>query len=250
MAERNQMEPQVRFGYEDMEAYMSLPAPTGENYILKDLRDALLQRGITYGVDENVLESMIRDRRYEQEVLVAKGTPAGEGRDGYYEYHFKQKLSQKPKQLPDGSVDYWSIEKVETVKAGQVVAVYHPAVQGENGTNVKGRPLNAKRARELGPLKGKGFSRSEDNLTYTADVDGKIEMMNDRIIILSVYEIAGNADMSVGNIDFRGDVVIHGNVCSGVNIKCSGSITIDGVVEMAQLSAGKDIVLRGGMMGG
>ena len=57
-------------------------------------------------------------------------------------------------------------------------------------------------------------------------------------------------DLSVGNIDFIGDVVIHGNVCNGVSIKSSGTVTVDGVVETARIQAEKDIILRGGMLGG
>ena len=37
------------------------------------------------------------------------------------------------------------------------------------------------------------------------------------------------------------DIVIHGNVESGVNIRAPGSITIDGVAEACMLEAGKDI---------
>lgn len=66
-------------------------------------------------------------------------------------------LTAKPKLLPDGSVDYWSVHSIESVTAGQVIAVYHPAVSGEDGIPVKGRPVPAKHGREQMPLKGKGF---------------------------------------------------------------------------------------------
>ena len=75
-------------------------------------------------------------------------------------------------------------------------------------------------------------------------------MQNDRIVILPIHEVQGNAELSSGNIDFRGDVVIHGGVESGVKIRATGSITIDGVVEACTLEAGKDIILRSGMLGG
>ena len=44
--------------------------------------------------------------------------------------------------------------------------------------------------------------------------------------------------------------MIHGSVESGVTIKATGSITIDGNVEACNLEAGKDIILRSGMVGG
>ena len=85
-------------------------------------------------------------------------------------------FSKKPKIRPDGSVDYWSINMVEPVEKGQVIAIYKPPVPGEDGMTVKGRPLPAKRARELPPLKGRGFTRQEDGNTYTSNMDGKIDM--------------------------------------------------------------------------
>ena len=37
-------------------------------------------------------------------------------------------------------------------------------------------------------------------------------MQNNRILIVPVYEIFGDVDVNTGNIDFNGDVVIHGNI--------------------------------------
>lgn len=242
--------PQVRISFDEMEAFLFLPVPKEKYYTVDDLVYALEEQGVTYGIQMPVLERMVHNRIYGQELQVAEGLPIKEGTDGYYEYCFETNLDGKPKVLEDGSVDYWSIRKVETVLEGQVIANYHAAVMGEDGMTVKGKPLLAKRARELPPLKGKGFTRCEDGVTYTADFDGKIELRNDRLTVSHVYEIIGDADLSVGNIDFRGDVIVHGNVCSGIKIKAVGSITVDGLVEQADLWAGGDIVLRGGMMGG
>ncbi|MCI8282027.1 MAG: DUF342 domain-containing protein [Lachnospiraceae bacterium] len=250
MEEISRNAPQVRIGMNDMEAFLYLPVPENEDYTVGELESALRDKGVVHGVKSERLEQMVRERSYRREVLVAEGVAAKEGKDGYYDYHFNRNLDGKPTVRPDGSVDYWSINRVEIVKEGQVIAEYHPAIMGENGITVKGKPIMAKRARELPPLKGKGFTRSEDNRVYTSDFDGKIEMKNDRITVSKVYEISGNADLSVGNIDFNGDVLVHGNVCAGVQIKAAGTITVDGIVETADLWAGKDIILRGGMMGG
>ena len=62
-------------------------------------------------------------------------------------------------------------------------------------------------------------------------------------------EVNGDADLSIGNIDFRGDVIIHGGICSGLMVKATGTVTVDGIVEGASIEAGKDIVLRSGVMG-
>ena len=77
-------------------------------------------------------------------------------------------------------------------------------------------------------------------------MDGKIDIENDKIRIQPIYEVSGDANLTTGSIDFTGDIVIHGSVESGVTIKATGSITIDGNVEACNLEAGKDIILRSG----
>ena len=246
-----EQKPLVRITYDEMEAYMVLPEPgPNEEYNIRMLYDALTEKGVNAGIEDQKLKAMVSKKYYNGEVLVAKGTPAVDGIDGYYDYNFNVDFDRKPKLLPDGTVDYWSVHSIEAVVAGQVIAIYHPAVDGKDGINVKGRVLSARRGREQMPIKGKGFARMNDNLTYTATIDGKIEKQNDRIVISPVHEVYGNAELSEGNIDFRGDVVIHGNVESGVLIRAAGTITVDGVVEACTLEAGKDIILRSGMLGG
>lgn len=205
---------------------------------------------MNYGIDEAAVARMVDGRIYGKEVCVARGTRSVDGKDGFFQYNFNMDLNKKPTVRADGSVDYWSIHAVEMVEAGQVIAVYHEPVDGTDGRTVTGKPVLARRGRPQPPLTGKGFSRSEDNITYTADITGKIEMKNNRIQVLSVYEISGDVDVHTGNIDFRGDVVIHGNVTVGAMVKATGSVTVDGICEACTIEAGKDILLRGGVLGG
>ena len=246
-----EQKPMVRVTYDEMEAYMLLPEPlSDEIYDISQLKTALLESGVSEGIMEDKLAELIDNKTYNCEVVVAQGVKPVDGVDGHYDYNFNSNLDCKPKQLPDGSVDYWSVHSIEAVVEGQVIAIYHPAIEGHDGVTVKGKVLTGKHGREQMPLKGKGFERMNDNLTYVATMDGKIEMQNDRIVILPVHEVYGNAEQAGGNIDFRGDIVIHGNVESGIVIRATGSITVDGVVEACTLEAGKDIILRSGMLGG
>ncbi len=251
MAALPKEKPIIRFSPDEMEAYMLLPSPDeGEEYTVPYVMQALSERGVNAGIDHEEIARMVVEEVFEREVLIARGAQPVDGVDGYFEYKFSTSFDNKPKVRPDGSVDYWSVHTIESVVAGQEIATYHPPVEGEDGFNVKGKPIQAKKGRDQMPIKGKGFEVQPDGVTYVATVDGKIEMQNNRIVILPVYEISGNAEISLGNIDFRGDVVIHGGVESGVTIRSTGSVTIDGVVEACTIEAGKDVILRSGMLGG
>jgi uncharacterized protein len=56
-------------------------------------------------------------------------------------------------------------------------------------------------------------------------------------------------DMTSGNIDFVGSVEIRGDVHSGMHVKAGGDITVGGNVESAELVAGGNILVRGGVIG-
>ena len=246
-----QKDPKVRISYDEMEAYLLLPTPAYEvPYKLSEVMDIIRLAGVKIGIDEAKITTMVENCYYDRECLIAQGITPVNGVDATFDFHFNPSLDKKPSRREDGTVDYWSIHSVEMVEEGQVIATYNEPVDGSNGMTVKGKLLVAKRGRPLPPLTGKGFVRSEDNKTYTATMEGKIEMQNNRILISQVHEVHGDVGLKTGNIDFRGDVIIHGNVPTGAVIRATGSVTIDGTVEGCLIDANKDVIIRGGMLGG
>ena len=242
-------EPKVRISYDEMEAYLLLPEPLEDAYELSNIMSIVEAAGVKIGVDQEKIASMVEEKYYNRECLIARGIPAAQGVDGYFDFKFDVDFNKKPTHRADGSVDYWSIHSIEIVEEGQIIAEYHEPIDGSNGMSVKGKLIMAKRGRPLPPLTGKGFERSADNRTYTAVMTGKIEMQNNRILISQVHEIFGDVGLKTGNIDFRGDVIIHGNVPTGAVIKATGTITVDGTVEGCLIDANKDVIIRGGMLG-
>ncbi|MCR5143808.1 MAG: FapA family protein [Lachnospiraceae bacterium] len=246
--------PIVHVDPKGMFANMKIPAPSADekkpDFSVADLELALTRAGVSYGIDSGMVNALAESPMYDTDVIVAVGKPPVEGENGYYEYFFSQDFTKKPKIRPDGSADFLSIKLIEVVHEGDLLATYHPAVFGENGISVRGAEIKAKMVRDLQPLAGKGFHRDDNDVDYYADMDGKIILTNNRINISPIYEIDQDADMTVGNIEFKGDVIIHGGVKHGVTINASGTVTIDGLVENCHISAGKNLFLLSGVKGG
>ncbi|MBQ7582751.1 MAG: DUF342 domain-containing protein, partial [Lachnospiraceae bacterium] len=226
--------------------------PQGESYSVQDVVDFLRHNGVNFGIIHSAIEDVIKANAYPRDVIVAEGKAAVNGVNGYYEFFFEQdnKKNKHPLIRSDGSVDYQSMSVIHNVREGDKLAVYHPAVEGSHGMDVAGRELRAHPAKDLPELHGNGFDRSYDGLTYTANTEGKVEYDNYKLFVRDVYEFKGDLDQIVGRIDFRGDVIVHGNVCAGTMIRASKSITVEGSVEAATLIADGDIVLKKGMQGG
>lgn len=239
----------ITFSQDAMTAYLRLPEPLGaQQYQVQDIQAALAENGVKTGINNDALTQVVSKGIYNRTVAVATGKQPKDGTDGYYEYFFQQTLDGKPHIKEDGSVDY-SIKLFEMVNEGQVIAVYHPAIPGEDGYTVKETPVRCKRGRELPPLRGRGFACQEDGITYVAAITGKIDVVNDKINILPILEIFDDVDINTGNLDFRGDVIIHGSICDDVSIRATGSVTVDGVVQGGSIYANKNILLSGGVLG-
>ena len=240
----------VRISPDNMKAYLTIDRPLeGIKVTYDEVMDAVSRFGVTTGIDEQIVHEMVDSEMYRIERLIAQGTEPQDGTNGYYIYHFDKKIEKKPNILDDGSVDYWNCNSIAIVEAGDVIAEYVPAEQGTPGINVRGMQIPCKRSKDLPSLRGRGFTKAEDGLIYVADITGKIEEKGDRITISNIYEIRGDADISVGNIDFSGDVIIHGAVRDGISIKATGTVTIDGIVESAKIECGGDVILRSGLLG-
>lgn len=235
---------------DDMEAYLSLCPPSPEDqYKPSEVMDFLEGCGVTFGVSETVIRAILEKKRYNCQVLVAKGKQKQDGKDGWFEFLFPIDEKKGPKILPDGSVDYHTLDEITTVEIGQKLVYYHKAVAGENGMDVHGKPVMAYRGKEQRILKVKGVTISEDRMVYMAAMRGKVEYINDKLTVTNVYEINSDVDYLTGDISFEGDLIIRGNIAAGMTLKAAGNITVSGHVEGARIEAGKDIVLESGMQG-
>lgn len=239
----------VTISEDNMSAKLIIDIPSdGIAYSVEELASFLKTKGVYCGVIFSNLEDMTQNNIYLKDVEVAKGTYPVEGTSGYYEYFFSSE-KKKPLIRSDGSVDYQSMSMLDNVSRGDKLAKYYKAVPGTHGMDVRGRQLRCQPCKDLPPLKGTGFDYDDDTGEYVAAHDGRIDFKNGTLNIRDVYEHKGNVDYLVGKLDFRGDIIIHGNVLSGTYIRASKSITIDGSVEAATLIAEGDIVLKKGIAG-
>lgn len=212
----------------------------------------LLKRcDVKQGILKEKIKDMLDKKQFYRDVTVAEGKEATDGRDGAFKFYFRTDLNRRPRVLEDGSVDYKCMELFEAIKKDMLIAEYRPATMGTFGYDVTGQIKAPKKGKELPPLRGTGFTLTEDKKQYYSLIDGIIELdeLDNRLDIRNLYTITGDVDASVGNIDFNGDVNVMGNVQSGFSIKATGSVVIDGHCEGCQISADKDVIIRKGYQG-
>ena len=227
-------------------AYAYIPWIPGNMVTEEDIYRDLENRGISIGIKRDAITNMISQRRMNEKILIAEGTPAEKGKDGWFEFFVRLDLPRIPAPLPDGGVDYVNIEAFEMVDEGEKIAVYHRAEKGHDGQNVFGEVIHANNGLEKNPLKGVGFTIAEDGITYLSRMNGKFEYVNGRIIISNMIVVREDVTAVTGRLEVDGSVYVIGSVYSGGYIKATGDIIIEHNVETGRLIAGGNVMIKKG----
>lgn len=241
----------ISISNDKMSVSLILLKPEGnEKYTISAILKLLESYGIKYGIKRELIQLILNQRLYNEEYVIAEGKEKIDGLNGQYEFYFDTEAKPKPIINKDGSIDYKNIQCFVPVKQGDLVAKYKKATVGSDGKTVTGELLKPKKGKDLPKLKGKGFIYDESNGEYRAEISGKIELLQNKVLsITNVFQVPRNVDLSIGNINFDGDVYINGDVFTGFSVQATGSIFVEGCVEACIIKAGKDIVLKHGMQG-
>ncbi len=241
---------EVEISPDKMEAFVRLLPPIGGRDVsVEDVKAALEKAGVKFGINEDAVRSVVEEKRYGENVLIAKGIPPEKGEDGYIEYKFNAFKKPKPIDLEGGKVDLRTLNIVDNVTKGQLLAVRVPSKMGKEGKNVLGAVIPPPPVKDARILAGKNTEFSADGNELYAGTDGHVEVRDGKINVSPVFVVRGDVDYSVGNIDFVGDVVIKGRVLPGFYVKAGGKVEVEGFVEGGFVTAGEDIVVKMGIKG-
>lgn len=228
------------------------PNLTEESLNYEEMTQFLKQNAIVYGINESVLREICdKPQKFLGTVVnIAQGKAPIPGEPARIDYVFKSHVHEgiKPKELEDGRVDFYQVVDIANVTRGQLVAKKIPAGRGEEGVSVFGQPIPAVPGKDIHFKMGKNVLLSQDKMLLYAAIDGQVNIgEDDKINVFPVFEVKGDVDFSIGNIDFVGTVVIRGNVPTGFRIKASGDIRVLGSVEGAELEAGGSVEIKNGI---
>lgn len=248
---------EVKVSPDKLEAGLFLRVEEGELERLflmeDDVYKALQSQKVTYGILNDVVRNLCAmPAKYANAmVTIAVGLPPVSGTDGSIEYPFMTAVQEgsAPKELEDGRVDFYNVTSIPNVAKGQLLARKIPAGHGQPGTAVTGEPIAPKAGREAILKSGKNVVQNQERSMIYAAIDGQVSFTDEhKVNVFPVFEVNGDVDFSVGNIDFVGTVVIRGNVLNGFRINASGDIRVLGSVEGAELEAAGSIEIKSGIV--
>lgn len=264
---RTQKKPEEgeRFTYPDLDAQVTVflardcltawllvypPVGEGKELDREALDQALEKQQVCFGLDEALLDALPQDpERYFKLFPVARGTEPVPGVDGRVVDMFPRSQEKKMSVDEHNRVDYANLDFIHNVDEGSLICRIIPPTDGTPGRTVQDQEISAKNGKAAAVPKGRNTELSEDGRALVASIAGHVEFSGRGFQVRPVLDIPGNVDYSVGNINFVGDVCIHGDVCSGFTVRAMGSITVDGVAEACTLEAGRDLIVTRGVQG-
>jgi len=213
---------------------------------LEEVLDACHRENIKVDINEKLVEKQILIAN-PVEIAIGKGVKPEDGKDGYLEY--KVDMSAKPQFIPkdDSSVDYKSSMQVTLVNIGDVLADVIPPTEGEDGMDVRGSPIKAKAGEKAKYFVGEGVEEKDGHLIVTAA--GTPSIQDDLVMVHRNYVLQGDVDLSTGNINFPGTVVIHGNVTDGFEVVAEEHVVVNGLISGAKIKAKGYVKCAGGIQG-
>lgn len=216
-----------------------------------DVMDALKKAGVNYGIMLNALKG---DLPAGEPILIARGTPAVDGTDSVIKMY--EVNEPKPQVVDDGRVNFYNLNLIHKIKAGDWLGERSDAVPGIPGRNVLGFEIKPTDGVVL-PLH---YDRESVELVREGNKDvlysikdGAVHYVGENIAVHDVLEVNGNVDFNTGSIDFPGFITVRGSVEENFSIRAlkdieiNGEYGIGGVDKIESLDG--NIYFRGGIAG-
>ncbi|WP_378951886.1 DUF342 domain-containing protein [Pelosinus sp. sgz500959] len=241
-------EPDVRVlvARDRMEASLEVTFPPDSRSLSMDeLVEKINKIGVIFGID---LELVKKAHDYPGfSVVFAKAKKPIDGSHAYIKHHVNIENKGRPEELADGSVDFKNLNLFTMVQEGDLLAEKIPATLGMPGMDVLGNEVNAKPGKDIMVPAGKNVQVVDGKLLL-AMISGQLLIANNKINVVPVIEIKEDVDVSTGNIEFIGDVIVRGSVQPGFVVKADGNVEIFGTVSGGTVE-GRNVIIKMGIQG-
>lgn len=252
------------------EAAITVPADFPREYLtVPYCQEKLREYGVEIiGQVPRAIEELVKTVPAEGEAItmvVARKTPPVHGRDGRVEWTIEaeqdghaeaageEKTDDESDEEGEAKAEIEGINHYETsayimVTNGMTLGRVFEPVVGTDGRDVTGRSLVAKVGKPISLKLDETILLKADG-TLLAQSDGFFHRSGPKAKICKRLEVTGYVDFSTGNIDFKGDVLIHKGVRDCFVVKASNDIEANGLIEAATIEAGGSLNAAGGMAG-
>lgn len=242
------VEPDIRVlvARDRMEAALQITLPPNSRPLgMDELLEEIKKNGVVFGLNHEHIKKAYDSPGFR--IVCAKGQQPINGENAYIKYHVSIESNGRPSEMEDGSVDFKNLNLFTIIQEGDLLAEKVPATLGIPGIDVLGNAIIAKSGKDIPIPAGKNVQIVNGN-TLVAMIAGQLLIANNKINVVPVIEIKEDVDVSTGNIEFIGDVIVRGSVQPGFSIKADGNVEIFGTIS-GGIVEGKNVTIKMGIQG-
>lgn len=222
------------------------PQNGGADVTVEMVNEALKQSGVTTDINFNAINRIVGQKVYEVSTCVSRAVEPRNGANGYISFRFDKEHKLKPHQNEFGVADYRELNAIVPIQKNDVIADIVAPTDGTPGKDIYGKPIPAKPGIQPKVSLGKNTLVTLDGTKIVASCDGHIIFGNGCFQVEEAVTIKTDLDISVGNINFLGDVHIKGNVMEGFIVNAGKNVRVDGSVFGGEIVAGGNVTIVGG----
>jgi len=243
----------------DMLATMVVTGPYGGGKAnAVDMLQAMANAHVTKGINKFALKKVLSmsstlSLGEKVEVPIANGLQPVNGKDAQFiplvEDASKRVLAPQEENTKTHKVDMRNLGEIITVKEGEAILKRIPATMGSAGYTVLGDSISPNAGNDSPLKEGKGSQLDRDNPNLLRACLSGMPIIRDSTIDVDPSLVLKNIDVSTGHVKFKGSLVVSGNIEAGMVVRATGSITVGGFIESADVQAQEDIIVGKGIIG-
>ncbi len=228
---------------------------TGSTIAVQEVRARIQDAGIIKGVDEarllKVLDLVARGKFFKDQLIAEGKVPLPDEVDRVT-FHIRLATGKALTIGEDDRADFRAQDRITHVAKGVHIATVKPPPLELSSWDVTGKPIPPPPGALTGLQAGRGVSAArqpDGSLNFYSDGDGELVRDGSVISVQQVHTVAGDVDMTSGNVNFPGIVRVNGSVQPGFRVFAAGDIEVEGTVDAAILSSEGSILIGQGIKG-
>ncbi|CRF33128.1 polymerase [Brachyspira suanatina] len=153
------------------------------------------------------------------------------------------------KESETGAIDFKERGFIHNIEAGIQIAHFMEEKPSIDGLDIYDVLMEAHHDDDPCYKLGKNVVVDPDGITIRSGIRGILSNHNNTLSVSTVAEI-DKVDLSTGNIEVNGSLIIKDNVAPGFSIKTEGDIYVHGNIEDAYIECAGNLIVSGGIIGG
>ena len=255
VAEKKNAHLRIILAEDEMSAEAQIFSAYGGTHVsANQIVKAAQENNVTCGYDKQAIVALAAkaskgEPGAEVQGLIAKGKEPVQGVNAKFEQLvecFKDRVLRPQVKDSGGksdAVDMRNLGAIVSVKPGDPVMRKIPMTKGRKGLSVTGTVIETIDGSDAELVVGSGTQvDAKDANLLVATITGMPRKLDNGMAVEDVFEVP-KVDVSTGNVEYEGSVVVNGDVGEGMVIKAKGDVNITGFVDSAVIQAEGDIVI-------